>query len=319
MSENKRYYWLKLSEDFFDDGTIEWIEEQDNGKEYVIFYLKLCLRSLKDEGRLIRYVGERLIPYDVKSLSSLTKMSPDTVAVALKTFLEIGLIDRLETGEIYMKQINEMIGSETDSAMRMRKKRALEAKKQELLESQPTNEQENDASQCAQDVQRSDTEIEIEKEIDIDLDKEQEKESMQLSLSDVINFYQNNFGVMSPIILDDLTHWSNDLNPELVVEAMSKAAFNQKPYSYAKGIMNNWFKLNIKSLDQVEQQELQFELNKQQKTQSHYGRSKKVEKLPQHMQRTYEEKPLSAEEQEKLAESEAELRDKLERMTRGDD
>src|SRR5699024_10985421 len=110
---NKKYYWLKLKDDFFEDDTIAWLEEQENGKDYVIFYLKLCLKSLQDDGKLIRYVGESLIPYDVKALSKLTNTAADTVAVAMKTFLQFGLIERLDTGEIYMKQINEMIGSET--------------------------------------------------------------------------------------------------------------------------------------------------------------------------------------------------------------
>lgn len=123
MSENKRYHWLKLKQDFFEDDTIFWLEEQENGKNYVIFYFKLCLKSLQDNGQLIRYVGERLIPYDIRALARLTNTSSDTVAVAMKIFLEIGLVETLETGEIYMTQINEMIGSETDSARRVRKHR----------------------------------------------------------------------------------------------------------------------------------------------------------------------------------------------------
>lgn len=161
MSDNKRYYWLKLNENFFEDDTIQWLEEQENGKDYVIFYLKLCLKSLNDDGRLIRYVGEKLIPYDIKALSKLTNTSADTVAVAMKSFLEIGLIEQLDTGEIYMKQINEMIGSETDSARRMRRKRLLDDKRQELLGS---------PSHCDKDVQESDTEIEIDKEIERELE-----------------------------------------------------------------------------------------------------------------------------------------------------
>ena len=61
----------------------------------------------KRAGNLIRYVGEELIPYDVKSLAKLTNTDQDTVAVSLKVFEEIGLIERTGAGEIYMKQINE--------------------------------------------------------------------------------------------------------------------------------------------------------------------------------------------------------------------
>lgn len=123
MSSEKRYYWLKLNEDFFEDDTIQWLEEQENGKDYVIFYLKLCLRSLKDEGSLIRYVGQKLLPYNVSALARLTGTHPDTVAVAMKAFQEMGLIEIKDTGEIYLSQIDEMIGKETDAAKRMREKR----------------------------------------------------------------------------------------------------------------------------------------------------------------------------------------------------
>src|SRR5699024_2677236 len=156
MSKNKRYYWLKLKEDFFEDDTIQWLEEQENGKDYVIFYLKLALKSLDDDGRLVRYVGETLIPYDVKALAKMTNTQPDTVSVAMKTFIEIGLVSRLNSGEIYMNQINEMIGTETDVARRVRQHRARKAieepKKYETL-------------QCNGEVTKSNTEIE--KDIDI--------------------------------------------------------------------------------------------------------------------------------------------------------
>lgn len=87
MSENKKYYWLKLKEDFFEDETIKFIEEQENGIKYSNFYLKLCLKSVKTEGKLIRLVGETLIPYDINSLSKLTGVDFDTVRSAMNLFL----------------------------------------------------------------------------------------------------------------------------------------------------------------------------------------------------------------------------------------
>lgn len=123
---NKRYYWLKLDEDFFEDDTIRYLLEQKNGAEYVIFYLKLCCASLKDEGTLIRYVGNKLIPYDAASLSKLTDTNIDTVTNAMSFFVEFGLISEMANGEIFIEQLEEMIGSETDSAKRMRKLRARE-------------------------------------------------------------------------------------------------------------------------------------------------------------------------------------------------
>lgn len=167
---NKRYYWLKLKNDFFEDDTIKWLEEQENGKDYVIFYLKLALKSLTDNGALIRYVGEKLIPYDVKALAKLTDTPVDTVAVAMKTFEEIGLISVSGIGEIYLNQIDELIGSETDSAVRKRKQRTREIENestQKLIECDIVTEM---SQKCHTDIRDKrldirDKRLEIEKEL----------------------------------------------------------------------------------------------------------------------------------------------------------
>lgn len=161
---SKVYFWLKLNQDFFEDDTIAWVEEQPNGKNYVLFYLKLALKSLSDDGKLIRYVGEKLIPYDVQALSKLTNTDVDTVKVAMNLFIEIGLIEILDTGEIYLNQIKEMTGSETDAAKRMRKSRA----KQKLL----TNKECNNVTKKCNNVQKSYTEIELELDKEIEIDKD---------------------------------------------------------------------------------------------------------------------------------------------------
>ncbi len=117
----KKYYWMKLKEDFFDDDAIEWLEDQPKGKEYALFYLKLCLKSLKTNGILVRKVGTLLVPYDVKKLSEVTKTDFDTVVVAMELLKSIGLIEILECGEICIPRMEEMIGSETDKAAIMRR------------------------------------------------------------------------------------------------------------------------------------------------------------------------------------------------------
>lgn len=120
----KKYYWMKLREDFFDDDAIEWLEEHPKGKEYALFYLKLCLKSLKTNGLLIRTVGTILVPYDTRKLADITKTDYDTAIVAMELLKNIGLVEILESGEICLPRMEEMIGSETDKAMLMRKLRA---------------------------------------------------------------------------------------------------------------------------------------------------------------------------------------------------
>ena len=159
MSENKRFYWLKLQEDFFEDDTIDFIESQENGEKYCLFYLKLCLKALKSEGKLIRYVGNMLIPYDEKGLAKLTRTDVDTVRSALMLFDKIGLISRLDTGEIFISQLNEMVGTETDKAKLMRQKRA----KEKLISNNVTQE----LPECYTEI-----ELEKEKELKKDIEKD---------------------------------------------------------------------------------------------------------------------------------------------------
>lgn len=167
---NKKYYWLKLKEDFFEDDTIAFIEEQENGKDYVIFYLKLVLKSLAREGHLIRYVGEMMMPYDVKALAKLTNTDFDTVRSAMDLFVKIGLVTKLDTGEIYMNQIEEMIGTETNKAALMRELRARR-KENEALPG-------NNVTEVLPGVTESYTEIEIDIELEKELEKDIEKDTL---------------------------------------------------------------------------------------------------------------------------------------------
>lgn len=130
--DETKFYWLQFKEDFFEEDSIEWLEEQPNGKEYCLFYLKLCLKSLKDNGILIRKVGELLIPYDNKKLADMTKTNFDTVVIAMKLLVEIGLIKILENGELYITQVENMIGSQSKSAFKKKQQRI--AKKEQILE-----------------------------------------------------------------------------------------------------------------------------------------------------------------------------------------
>ena len=176
MANTKKYYWLKLKEDFFEDDTIDWIEEQPNGEKYSLFYLKLCLKSLRTDGILIRNVGEMLIPYDAKKLAEVTKTDVDTVRVAMELFKNIGLIQILENGEIYISQLKNMVGSETSKAQLMRNKR--EKDKQKALE-EPKKKSGNNVTDA---LPNRYTEIEkekekdIEKEIETDIQTDKEKE-----------------------------------------------------------------------------------------------------------------------------------------------
>lgn len=120
MSKNKKYYWLKLKEDFFERDEIKIIESQKNGKDYINFYFKLLLKSLKSNGTL-RF--KDAIPYNLEMLSTITNCNVDTVNTAINTFISLGLMEKWEDGTFFMLEVQNMVGSETSWAEKKREYR----------------------------------------------------------------------------------------------------------------------------------------------------------------------------------------------------
>ena len=176
----KRFYWLKLKEDFFDEDTMGWLEEQDNGKEYCLFYLKLCLKSLKSDGVLVRKVGDMLIPYDIAKIAEITKTQVDIANGALNLLKQIGYIQVLDSGGLFLTQIEYMTGSETDAAERQRKSRAnkrvpekgVTMSQQSHVDVTPgsQNGHTEKENRVRERVKELDKDIDIEKDIEKDID-----------------------------------------------------------------------------------------------------------------------------------------------------
>ncbi len=128
--QNKRYYWLKLKNDFFEGDEINWLEEQENGAVYILFYLKLCLRSLRSDGVLMRRVGKIEIPYDTKKLAEITGTPLPAAETAMALLTSAGLVEVQENGALFIPQMEDMTGSETERAAIMRKYRTPKTEKE---------------------------------------------------------------------------------------------------------------------------------------------------------------------------------------------
>ena len=102
MSDNKKYYYLKLKEDFFDSPEIKVLESMPNGYKYSNLLLKLYLKALKFDGAL--RLNEH-IPYNVEMISAAVGMDIDTVRVAFDLFEKLKLVEILNDGTIYMPEI----------------------------------------------------------------------------------------------------------------------------------------------------------------------------------------------------------------------
>ena len=136
MSKKKKYYWLRLKRDFFKRHDIQIIEAMPNGKDYILFYLKLLCESVDHEGNL-RFSDA--IPYDDHMLSTITNTNVDIVRTAIKVFSELKMMDILDDGTIYMNGVEKMIGyatqdEHTRESTRLRVQAFRERQKQAQIE-----------------------------------------------------------------------------------------------------------------------------------------------------------------------------------------
>ena len=163
MSDNKKYYYLRLKDNFFDSDELKILESMKDGYLYSNILLKLYLRSLKNDGKLV--VNDR-IPYNAEMLASVTGHQIGTVKQALLIFKDLGLIDVLENGAIYMLDIQNFIGRGSSEADRKREYR-------QRIETDRTNVQ----TKVREISEKSPPEIEIELEKEIEIEKEREGET----------------------------------------------------------------------------------------------------------------------------------------------
>lgn len=167
MAESKKYYWLKLKRDFFKRHDIKIIESMPNGKDYLLFYLKLLCESVDHDGTL-RF--SETIPYNENMLATITGTNIDIVRSAIEVFTSLELMDIMDDGTYYMNQVENMIGSAVDNDNANRQRRFRERQKQLALCDRYDSVTKNNESKSIE------IEKEKDKEIDIDKKKNNKKE-----------------------------------------------------------------------------------------------------------------------------------------------
>lgn len=161
MADNQKYYYMRLKESFFDDDALKIMEALPDGYLYSNILLKLYLKSLKFNGKLM--FNER-IPYSPEVLATITRHQVGTVEKALKLFRDMDLIEVLDNGAIYMLDIQNLIGKSSTEAERKKQYRAkIEAEKAKLLDVGQMS------GHCPLEIEK---EIEREKEIKSETEKE---------------------------------------------------------------------------------------------------------------------------------------------------
>ena len=173
MAEGKRYYWLKLREDFFHSKRIKKLRNMAGGDTYTIIYLKMQLLALKTDG-VLTWTGLEESFADELALDLDEK--PEDVEVTLLFLIKTGLVETQDEKQFLFPFVLENTGSETAAAQRSREYRS-----RNVLQSccNATPLQQHCDSNATQVKQIPNVEKELEKEKELDIEKEREEEGLR--------------------------------------------------------------------------------------------------------------------------------------------
>ena len=181
MAENRRFYYLKLKENFYNSETMVVLESMPDGLLYSNLLLKMYLMSLKSGGILM--LGEHL-PHTVQTIATFTRHQIGSVERAIKVFMEFGLVEVLTDGAFYMADIQLLIGQSSTEGERKKRERSR-LQRQKLLPS-------GGMDICPPNRRVDKCPPILEKEKDIELEIDREIEGGEIAPA-VLGRYQNVF------------------------------------------------------------------------------------------------------------------------------
>lgn len=242
MTDNKRFYWIKLKTDFFNQETIDFLLSQKNGCEYIVLYQMLCLNTANNNGEMSSKIGEMIVPYNIEKIVRDTKYFDfDTVTVALELFKQLGLIYKEDDNVLRITDFKKMVGSETSSAKRVREYR----ERKKLLQCN-TN--------VTQEIEYRDKSIENR---DIDIEKDIEKENNPAAT--LFNFLEENFGrTISPIEYEQVDDWSKHFEDEEIIKYAITLCCNNnaKNINYLNAILRSWEQKGFTKIEECKNESL---------------------------------------------------------------
>lgn len=235
----KKFYWIKLKTDFFNQDTIDFLLQQENGCKYIVLYQMLCLKTANNNGELNTKIGEMIIPYNIEKIQRDTKyFDIDTVRVALELFKQLGLILIQENDILRISNFDDMVGSESKWA---EKKRIYRKKQKENLLGQ-------NEDIVLQEIEIRDRDKSIDKDIDyINNNNTGTPTVHQKSLFDVV---EENFGrTLNPIEHEEISKWEdNELTRYVIKEAILN---NARGIKYINTILASYKAKNILTVEEA--------------------------------------------------------------------
>ncbi len=265
MAEEKRYWWLKMEHDFFEQKEMKALKRMAAGYVYTTIYLKLLLKSLKNNGSLY---FESIEDDFVSELAFDIDESIDDVSAVFDFLKRKGLLVEISEEEVSLPGAVQRIGSKTQSAVRMERMR--EKKK---LDDSVTSLHQSVTSLQDSYVEKSREEKRRDRDRErVEVDKEQSPTPSTLN-QDFVNLYKSfeaEIGrALSPLQIQDLQYMLEDFSPELIHEALKESVSQGKAnFAYIKAILNRWKQENLLTVELVRNSFAAREARKQSPKQS---------------------------------------------------
>jgi predicted phage replisome organizer len=168
-SYSKKYYWLKLKEDFFQQKEIKKLRKIAGGDTYTVIYLKMQLLSIKTEGKIL---FDGIEDNFAEEMALILDEDVDNVRMTIMFLQKYGLLDEVNAEEYFLPEASKSIGSETQGAERVRKHRDQQKVLQcnnnvtELKLIETISNKEETESNTLETKCNTDIEIEIDKDIE---------------------------------------------------------------------------------------------------------------------------------------------------------
>lgn len=243
MASGRRYYWIKLSEDFMSSDVVDYIMSLKDGAKAIVLYEQMCLMSINSGGKLSAKINGTDVPYDVAKIQREAKFFPASVVrSALNILRKVGLIEMDESGTISIPNISELVGSETDYA---------EKKRRQRVDRYGDNAGDNAGDNVPIDI-RAKSSDPRDKSIETK-DKSTTGGGTPISERpdfDTLEAYaSNNLRNLSPRNCEELISFGDDLSDDLIRHAIDEACAAGTPtWSYTRAILNRYVDSGFKSV-----------------------------------------------------------------------
>lgn len=248
MADNKKYYYMRLKENFFESEELVMLESMPEGMLYSNILIKLYLKSLKNEGRLM---FKDTIPYNAQMIATITRHQIGTVEKALTIFRDLELIEVLDNGTIYMNDIELFIGKASTEAERKKRARMTIEAEKKLLIGQTSDKCPNENGQMSDKLPPENREQSLETRVKRTETINNIEEVVGQSVSPVTDiqflklkdFFSQSIREPKNTDLAKLNEALDFYEPALILEAIKTAKeMRGRSFAYVVGILDNWRK-----------------------------------------------------------------------------